>query len=724
MPRDLLPPNNTRRSQRQAARQPPPNASPHLDATTHRTTRAPRINARTQAVLPPQGMDNILHEADQPAAQLLPPGAVPPPTGAPPPPEPMAVEATTAALVAQPSADGAPPPTQVPYTFSELTNMLINHTIRAGRPSANQIPLPLSEVLNALQRVGASPTPLSPSLTDTVAPLPIQVTLAPSATQTAPVPPAPPAEVAPQVTQLGLANGQVPAVLPPANTAAPSDVPGLLPVYPPASPELGVLNLIRALIEQQGITAAQMRGILEQNAHTSSQLVGENINPSATRALQPRPSDVIVVDDPPVQTRPTHTFAVVQNFQRSLRDISFDGKSLTSLEDLNAWVEKLCMMCNDFGFTEGHEFSSSLHHAFTSKALTWLTEVLPTRSHWTQAQFKRDFLARFAGQVRDPRAEALTTLVQRRIFMQPNESVEAYSERFLSVSRKVPDVTGVALCQLYIAGLNDTLRPKCVLTNSNTEWESLPALMRHSFAESLRISLSAPPPAIQASTQQFTLPAPSHLPSVTPYLPNPNQRWGKSTRVAVLSHLQSTFPTQNGVVDSDTPMTEADDGFITPKRPKRSAAAGPSAIFTSSLTPASPPPPTYAAVASITATVPSGPDPSVLPRFCNFHKISMADAQVGTMRSPDQPAHEPGLPIFYHPPPLTQDQLSRLPGYGTEGRNRGVEGKPNFIRGIKLAEIPGAKKALEDAGVCTICRTGLHPPVFCPNAKKGPTSNC
>ena len=720
MPRDLSPSNTgIRRSDRQAARQTTTNASPPLDATT-RTTRAPRNKTRAQTALPPppatQGMDQIMHAADQPAAQLLPLGAAPPPTGAPPPPEHMAVDATAAAaLVAQPSADGAPLPTQVPYTTSQLNN-LITHILRSGS---------LSDTINAIQRGVHLPQ----STNNGIAPT-LQVTQTRQA--------APPAETAPLVTQLGPSNGQTTTTLPP--RIVPSDVPGVLPVYPPASPELAVLTVIRSLLEQHGVTMAQLRSLFEQSALTATQTVGENANPSATHALPHQPSDVILVDDPPVQTRPTRTYAVVQNFQRSLRDIAFDGKSLTSLEDLNAWIEKLCMMCNDFGYTEGHEFSSSLHHAFTSKALTWLTEVLPMRPHWTQPQFKKEFMARFAGQVRDPRAEALTTLVQRRIFMQPNETVQAYSERFLSVSRKVPDVTGVALCQLYIAGLNDTLRPKCVLTNSNTEWESLHALMRHSFAESLRISLSTTPSAAIQAPPQSTLPVTPNIPSVTPYLPNPNQRWGKHTRAAVLSHLQSSFPMQNGAgaVDSDTQMTEADDfiAVASPKRTKRSAAtaaAGPSAIFTSSLAPVSPPPPpraaaaqapTYATVAAITATVPSGPDPSVLPRFCNFHKISMADVQVGTMRSPDQPAHEPGLPIFYHPPPFTQDQLNRLPGYGTEGRNRGVEGKANFVRGIKLAEIPGAKKALEDAGVCTICRTGLHPPVFCPNAKKGPTSNC
>lgn len=697
-----LAPAATRRSDRQAARQ---NAAARANPTMPPTHAAALQQAAAPLIPPPttaqQGMDLNMAPEDQPQNQLLPAGTVNPPNGAPAPPADPPLPTHEVPLAQEPN-------------MATLVESLIANIRHSSRPlNTPAPPLTLTDTLTAiLARSGAQDT------TALVAP--------------------------PTVTTLALPVGVAPATLPPA-APAPNMIPAASPTpdtQPVATPSLAALFAAASPSGDFGIT--ELRQLLTQLLgmpellHAANRLHQSHLgeNPNLAPRTQPLPQEVIVVDDSPASqghqsySPPSRTLASVQQFHAALARMHFNGENLTSKEDLAAWMDKLNMMVEEFGYAQGREYSRCLHHAFTGAALSWLMSVLPTYPLWTPPLFKQSFMARWAGQVRDPRAEALSLLVQRRIIMETNESVESYSERFLSVSRKVPDITGAALCQLYIAGLNDILRPRCVLTNSNTEWDSLPDLMRHSFAENLRNTLSANSGSV--FTPQLPTPITNPLPTVTQTLLNPNQRWGKNLRVAVLSHLQSSLP-QLGLDDAE--ITEADGGgSFTPvassKRP-RSQLTPATPSFTSCLTASrapsraqSPPPPpqrsggSYAAVAAITASVPTGPDPEALPRFCNYNKVSHADIQVGFMKSPGASADEPGLPIWYHPPHMTDAQLRALPGFGTEGRNRGIKGSPGYVEGIKLASIPNAKKALEDAGVCTICRRGRHPPVFCPHRKQ------
>ena len=192
--------------------------------------------------------------------------------------------------------------------------------------------------------------------------------------------------------------------------------------------------------------------------------------------------------------------------------------------DATAWIDKILSMCTDHNLV-GPQFMSYMMHAFEKgPPLTWLHSIQGTlgpERDWTPAYFKERFLTHFAGLVRDPHVEALSQLINGQV-QQGTTTVEAYAEHFLSIARKVPDISGAALCQLYIAGLNADLKPQCILTLTNTEWTNIHDLISPSSHAALRIriaTLAAKPPTFhqppnnQLATLAQTKPHPGKKPA-------------------------------------------------------------------------------------------------------------------------------------------------------------------------------------------------------------------
>lgn len=274
----------------------------------------------------------------------------------------------------------------------------------------------------------------------------------------------------PAVQQPGLLVPQQPGILIPQHAAPPLAPQVAAPMAPPVtlqSFQTMVATLLAAYLPTQTPPTAVLTHAVPSSPHPTS------------------------------YAGPAHSFSTVQSFYNSLSRIAWDGTGASG--DASSWFDKLIMMITRFGFNVGQDFTNSLIYAFTGSALTWLMNILPTSDTWSPSSLKEKFMARFAGQVRNPHAVALGKLVHRHIFMSVSESVELYAERFPSVSRLVPDITGSALCQYYISGLTDQLRVRCVLTNFNKEWVSLDELMTHSFAENLRLTLMASSPYRQGS---------------------------------------------------------------------------------------------------------------------------------------------------------------------------------------------------------------------------------
>ena len=193
--------------------------------------------------------------------------------------------------------------------------------------------------------------------------------------------------------------------------------------------------------------------------------------------------------------------------------------------DAAAWVDKTLSMCTDHNLV-GAQFMPYLKHAFEKgPPLTWLHSIQGTygpEHDWTPAYFKERFLTHFAGLVRDPHAEALSQLIHGQV-QQGTTTVEAYAEHFLSITRNVPEISGAALCQHYIAGLNADLKPQCILTMTNTEWTNINDLISHSSCAALRTHLAAsvtvppPPPPLppnnnKLATLAHTKPHPAKRP--------------------------------------------------------------------------------------------------------------------------------------------------------------------------------------------------------------------
>ena len=405
----------------------------------------------------------------------------------------------------------------------------------------------------------------------------------------------------------------------------------------------------------------------------------------------------------PSNSRPPHSFATEQSFFASLQKIAWSNVCLPA--DASAWFDKIRQMMTHFGIFGGNDFCSAIIYAFSGCGLTWLHSILSSLplKDWSFDFFKEKFMARFAGQVRSPTAVALESLVQRRIFMQPSESIESYSERFLSISRLVPSITGAALCQHYISGLSDTLRGRCVLNMFNQEWTSLESLMNHSFAEHLRLTLSTPIPHLL------------HAPVVAPTSLHPNpRRWNPAQRLAV-SHFLQEQPSSE-----DVPMFSADYNVQLPPAPSTlthpqsgtpnvvAAKKTKSSFLAAGVASVHVTPPSRSSGTSTRPPIPTLPNSVGLPSFCSFDQFVPNRTLLGSANGHAHVGTFENRPVYFFPPVMSQSDLERLPGYGTDGRAR------NGVPGVQLKDIHGSYDALTSNGVCTFCRRGRHPIQFCP----------
>ena len=201
------------------------------------------------------------------------------------------------------------------------------------------------------------------------------------------------------------------------------------------------------------------------------------------------------------------------------------------------------------------------------------------------------------------------------------------------------------------------------------------------------------PPAVPSSTGAGT----------TFYPPNPKHRWSQPVRAAMVAALGHTHPSSTSQVANEISMGE--DG----SEAGPSGCAGPSGSAGPSEHPGgkrSRPSdnPSFTQVLGVTRPTSSRPAarPRGLPRFCSFENSPGA-----TVVATDYDGVA-GRSVYFNGPSLTQIQLDAVPLYGTDGRGS---------TGMALNDVIGARQALQDAGVCTICRRGRHPAEFCPHAK-------
>ena len=239
----------------------------------------------------------------------------------------------------------------------------------------------------------------------------------------------------------------------------------------------------------------------------------------------PSPSPRSVVNNPFIRTTnpvvPTplpqvHSFFAVSHFQAALARSAWSAKD--DPQNALAWCDRAGCMLDQFGAVHGRDLMLNLMHCFEKgPALSWFHSIYHSihEEDWTFSLFKEKFLQRFAGQVRDEHSLALEKLVHHRISM-GSDPIEVYAERFLAVSRLVPEISGAALCQHYIAGLHDALKPRCVLTMMNTEWTDITPLMNHSFAESLHLHLITSSGYPEPSPSRQSFPPPSLMDATLP----------------------------------------------------------------------------------------------------------------------------------------------------------------------------------------------------------------
>ena len=444
----------------------------------------------------------------------------------------------------------------------------------------------------------------------------------------------------------------------------------------------------------------------------AAQFVGANAaTAAATNGVLPAPQNYLPV---PGAAHAPRFQPVINPFANTTpsplayaADMSFKGliakdkwTATSQPEHASAWIHKLMTMCATQGLS-GNQFMSYMVHAFEcGPPLTWLHNVsnsLDNGTFWTPALFTERFLGRFAGQVRDPHAMALSKLIHGLV-QQGTDSVEAYSERFLAVARSVPEISGAALCQCYILGLNSDLKSACILTLTNTEWTNIYDLMNHASSVALRARLTS---------SQVASPGPYKKVSFqlsTPTLPDPEARWTRTQRLAIVSQMAQ-------LVDNDTdgaasapaprhvyipgsppnsPITLAlnqagMDVTQWPQQPQRSTKRDSKSAFNG-----------FSAVQpQRRAQQPQRGTPKAqngeLPRFCTYEPVYSGHTAMVADGSKS---------IYFHPPDRSQSQLAAVPGYGAP-------------QSVKLDSIPGASDALKAVGVCPRCRTGRHPKEFC-----------
>lgn len=119
---------------------------------------------------------------------------------------------------------------------------------------------------------------------------------------------------------------------------------------------------------------------------------------------------------------------------------------------------------------------------------TYATAVgLDARGPDVMTQLREAFQARFTGEVRSDESIALDLLLNKRIVQQQGETVAAYAERFQAIARKLPMESDASMCRHYVRGLQPHLAERCCVDKDDNEWSSLPALIKHSLAQDLRV---------------------------------------------------------------------------------------------------------------------------------------------------------------------------------------------------------------------------------------------
>ena len=84
-------------------------------------------------------------------------------------------------------------------------------------------------------------------------------------------------------------------------------------------------------------------------------------------------------------------------------------------------------------------------------------------------------------------------ILSGKLGQQAKEPVAQYVERFMTRARIVPSESPASLCVHLVKGLLPELRAVCCLDRENREWNNLPNLIRHIYAEEVRWNLRKHP---------------------------------------------------------------------------------------------------------------------------------------------------------------------------------------------------------------------------------------
>ena len=146
----------------------------------------------------------------------------------------------------------------------------------------------------------------------------------------------------------------------------------------------------------------------------------------------------------------------------------------------------------------GADFVSDIRFWFSWHHMAWIQNLLLSRPNLTRAEFSSELVNYCTGQVRSESVLALEALIKGHV-TQGSSSATDYAQRFLNITRVLPNETQISLCKHYINGLTPALRARACLTRENQEWTDLQSCIQYSYSEEYRMSFEAPlaPPEMQ-----------------------------------------------------------------------------------------------------------------------------------------------------------------------------------------------------------------------------------
>jgi hypothetical protein len=247
---------------------------------------------------------------------------------------------------------------------------------------------------------------------------------------------------------------------PPPQTANP---PTLIPQPPVHNPQPSTQNPMQTPVVAQTTIPT----------HTPSTFVPPLVNNSAI------PSNLPVFSS-------THSCPGLPNLSKW----SDHGKA----EEAAAWIDLVLFHANRIG----QPAMDCLHYLLEPPALVWLHSLAAPTGGWSHSAIREAFLCRWGSDARFAQNTAVNTMVRGEL-VQGAGSVSEYTEKFMTLTRHIPNVPSTLLCAHFINGLIPELQGRCCLDPYGNPWSDLPTLLHHTRAEEYRLQYmtarhNQPPP--------------------------------------------------------------------------------------------------------------------------------------------------------------------------------------------------------------------------------------